>query len=141
MYFSRLYFHLMWTMDNGQHSLKGHAQNMGNYLMAYSEKKGIDSRLITVMSNHIHCLVRMNTAQSISDIVQLLKGRSSTWMSENTFLPYKFKWEDEYFAFSIGYSQLAEFEKYFVNQMKYHETHSVKSEIQALNERYKLNYK
>lgn len=92
----------MWTTDNGQHSLKGHAQKMGNYLMSYSEKKGIDSRLITVMSNHIHCLVRMNTTQSISDIVQLLKGRSSTWMNENQFLPYKFKWEDEYFAFSIA---------------------------------------
>lgn len=131
----------MWTTDNQQHSLKNHAKKMGNYLMAYSEKKGIDSRLITVMSNHIHCLVRMSSTQSISDIVQLLKGRSSTWMNENRFLPYKFKWEDEYFAFSLGYSQLPEFEKYFVNQSKYHEKYSVNQEILSFSERYKLNYK
>jgi len=131
----------MWTTDNQQHSLSNYAHKMGNYLMSYSEEKGIDNKLISVMSNHIHCLVKMNSTQSISDIVQLLKGRSSTWMNENKFLPYKFKWEDEYFAFSIGYAQLPEFERYFVNQQQYHSKLNVSQEIQSLSIKYKLNYK
>lgn len=131
----------MWTTDNTIDSLKGHAPKLGNFLMNYSEKKGIDCRLISVMSNHVHCLIRINSTQSISDIVQLLKGRSSIWMNENRFLPYKFKWEDEYFAFSLGYSQLVDFENYFKNQKKYHQTHSVNDEILILSKKYHLNYK
>ena len=131
----------MWTTDDRKKSLVGHEKSMGNFLMLQAEKRGINCRLITVLPNHVHCLVRLNSTQSISDIIQILKGSSSLWMNNNKFLPYKFKWEDEYFAFSLGYSQLNDFETYLMNQAKYHKTNSVSQEIAAINSKYQLNYK
>lgn len=131
----------MWSTDRGQHSLKDLNKKMGQFLMSYAEKKQIDCKMVVVMANHVHCLVRLKSTQSMSDVIQLLKGRSSVWMNENNFVPYKFKWEDEYFAFSLGYSQLKDIEKYFSNQEKYHQQNSLKQEVQVLSDRYKLNYR
>ncbi len=141
MYYSRIYLHLLWTTENCQNSLNNYSKKLGSFLMSHAEKKGIDCLMISVLANHVHCLIKINSTQSVSDIVQILKGSSSLWINKNSFLPYKFKWEDEYFAFSISYSQLSEFKNYLMNQSKFHETVGVKKEIQNISNVYKLNYK
>ncbi len=140
MYYTRLFYHLMWTTKDLKPHLKGHEGRMGRFIMSYAEKKSIDCRLISVLPDHVHCLVRLNPTQSISDAVQLLKGRSSVWMNEDRSPANKFRWEDEYFAFSLGYSQVKVFEEYLENQWVYHSTHSVKKEIQEISKKYNFSY-
>ena len=141
MYYSKVYLHLMWTTDDCKKNLHPYANKLGKYLISLGEKRGIKIRMIAVLPDHVHCMVRLSTVQSISEIVQILKGSSSHWMNNNSNLTYKFKWEDEYFAFSFGVSQLPDFEKYFEIQSSYHTKHTVLDEINQLDQRYKLNYK
>ncbi len=140
MYYSRLYAHIFWTTQDYQKSLIGLEGKIGNFLIQLGEKKDIIIRLISVLPNHVHCIVRLNSTQSISEIVQIMKGGSSLWINSNQFLHYKFKWEDEYFAFSLGYSQISEFEKYLENQKIFHQKHSIQDELKMLTTKYNIKY-
>jgi len=131
----------MWTTESRRKSLVGYEKAIGSFLMSHTEKKGINCKSIAVLSNHIHCLVRLNSTQSISDLVQIMKGSSSMWMNKYGRLQYKFKWEDEYFAFSLGYSQVEPFESYLAQQAHYHQSRTVAQEIEEINKKYQLKYK
>jgi len=41
-------------------------------------------------------------------------------LNQKEFRTLKFKWEDEYFDFSLGYNQLAAFESYHESQVNFH---------------------
>jgi len=55
---------------------------------------------INGMSDHIHILIGMRPTQSISDLMQDIKGNSSKWINEKKFLKAKFEWQEGYGAFS-----------------------------------------
>ena len=63
------------------------------------------------------------------------------WMNKHAGLKYKFDWEDEYFAFSFGSSQLKEYENYLENQFVIHEKRSVKDEIITMTKKHGIEYK
>lgn len=64
-------------------------------------------KLITIngMSDHIHILIGLRPTQSISDLIQDIKGNSSKWINEKKFVKGKFEWQEGYGAFSYGKSQ------------------------------------
>jgi REP element-mobilizing transposase RayT len=46
---------------------------------------------INGMPDHIHILVGLNPAQSISNLLQDIKGNSSKWINERKFVKGKFE--------------------------------------------------
>ncbi len=139
MYHSKILIHLIWRCDNDIHMLNHKQDKVRGYLLSLANKNKINLQSLAVLSNHIHCIVELNSVQSVSDIIQTLKGASSLWINNNLGLTYKFKWEDGYYAFSFGYSQYTEFEKYIKNQKDLHEEISFKTELSHLANKYQLN--
>jgi putative transposase len=70
--------------------------------------------------DHIHCLISMNAEQSISWIMQMIKGESSYWINKNKLTNLPFEWQDKYYASSISKSQLNAIRKYIKNQDNHH---------------------
>lgn len=61
---------------------------------------------INNMSDHLHRLIGLSPAQSISDLLRLVKGDSSEWINKEKLTPYKFQWQEGYGAFSHSKSQI-----------------------------------
>ena len=61
---------------------------------------------INGMFDHIHILIGMRPTQSISDLIQDVKGCSSKWINKKGVLKGKFEWQEGYGAFSYGKSQV-----------------------------------
>src|SRR4051812_1203338 len=61
---------------------------------------------INGMPDHIHMLVGVRPVQSVSDLLQDIKGNSSKWINQKQFLKSKFEWQEGYGAFSYGKSQI-----------------------------------
>lgn len=55
---------------------------------------------INGVSDHLHLLIGVRPHQSISDLMQDVKGSSSKWINEKKFLNSKFEWQEGYGAFS-----------------------------------------
>jgi putative transposase len=89
---------------------------------------------INGMSDHIHVFIGMRPTQSISDLMQDIKGSSSRWINEKKFLPVKFEWQSGFGAFSYSKSHVETVIKYVQNQENHHKVQTFRQEyIQFLN--------
>ena len=52
----------------------------------------------------------------------LIKGESSFWLNNNKLSNFKFEWQDEFIAVSIGESALTKVRKYIAIQEEHHKT-------------------
>lgn len=84
---------------------------------------------INGMSDHIHLLIGFGPIQSLSDLLQDVKGNSSKWINERKFVRGKFEWQEGYGAFSYGKSQIKSVISYSENQEEHHKKKTFKEEF------------
>ena len=73
------------------------------------------------MPDHVHILFGMRPIQSLSDLMQDIKGDSSKWINDNHFVRGKFSWQEGYGGFSYSKSQIPQVAKYIETQEKHHQ--------------------
>ena len=86
--------------------------------------------------DHLHCLISLGNDQSISKVANLIKGGSSHWINKNGITKIKFEWADEYFAVSVGESQIGAIRNYINNQDEHHRTKSFAEEYDEFMTKY-----
>ena len=87
---------------------------------------------INGMPDHVHVLVGMRPTQSVSDLLQDIKGSSSKWINDKKFLRVRFEWQEGYGAFSYAKSEVNSVIRYIQNQEEHHRTKSFKEEYLML---------
>lgn len=81
------------------------------------------------MPDHVHIFIGMRPTQSISDLLQDIKGNSSKWINEKKFLKVKFEWQEGYGAFSYSKSQVNTVINYIKKQEQHHAVKSFREEF------------
>ncbi len=91
-------------------------------------------KMITIngMPDHVHLFVGMHPTQSISTLMQVVKGESSEWINTKGFGAGKFQWQEGYGAFSYGKSQIKNVYQYIIDQKQHHQKTSFLSEYKSL---------
>ena len=74
------------------------------------------------MSDHIHILFGLRPSQSLSDLMQDIKGNSSKWINKKRFVNGKFSWQEGYGAFSYSKSEVPTVIQYIMNQCVHHKS-------------------
>lgn len=72
------------------------------------------------MPDHLHILFGLRPTQSLSDLMQDVKGDSSRWINEKKFIKGRFSWQEGYGAFSYSKSHVSSVIKYIQNQEIHH---------------------
>ena len=72
------------------------------------------------MPDHLHVLFGMRPTQTLSDLLQDIKGNSSKWINDKKFVRGKFSWQEGYGAFSYSKSQLPQAIQYIERQQEHH---------------------
>jgi putative transposase len=91
-----------------------------DHIKANAKEKNIYIDILDGHAQHLHCLISLSADQTLSKVIQLLKGESSFWINKNRLTKYKFKWAVEYFAVSVSESQVTKVRKYILNQEEHH---------------------
>ena len=94
-----------------------------------AKQKGIFIDHINGYLEHLHALISLGAMQTISEIMQKIKGESSYWINKNKMTRFKFEWQDDYYAVSIGMSQLDTLREYIRNQVGHHTKVSLEEEL------------
>ena len=92
------------------------------------------------MPDHVHILVGLHPSQSISELLQDIKGSSSKWINEKGFVKGKFEWQAGYGAFSYSKSHLKNVIRYIEHQEEHHAKKSFREEYVEFLVEYEIDY-
>ena len=95
---------------------------------------------INGMADHVHLFIGLRPTQSISDLMQDVKGNSSKWINDSKLLKSKFEWQEGYGAFSYGASQVSEVISYIINQEKHHQKISFMEEYKGFLKKFNVEF-
>jgi putative transposase len=95
---------------------------------------------INGMPDHIHILFGLRPSQSLSDLMQDVKGSSSKWINNKGFVKGKFSWQEGYGAFSYSKSDVPNVIQYIVNQTVHHKKNSFNDEYLEMLKEFEINY-
>ena len=95
---------------------------------------------INGMPDHVHILFGMRPVQSLSDLMQDIKGSSSKWINVKRMVKGKFSWQEGYGAFSYSKSQLPQVIKYIEMQEEHHKKRTFMDEYKEFLEKFEIEY-
>ena len=95
---------------------------------------------INGMPDHVHILFGMRPSQSLSDLMQDIKGSSSKWINDKKFLKHKFEWQQGYGAFSYSKSHISNVINYIENQEMHHKKQTFLEEYIMFLKKFEVEY-
>jgi putative transposase len=137
MSFVKIYIHAVWSTKDRYPCIKSDIRSdLISHIKSYAKTKGIFIDHINGGHEHLHVLISMGAEQNVATILNLLKGESSHWINKQNSTSTKFSWQDEYFAVSIGESQVDIIRKYIQDQEKHHKKKTFQQEYDEFIKNY-----
>lgn len=138
MPFVSIYIHFVWSTKNRVPYLETEEIRaaMWQHIKDNGKAKGIFIDFVNGHREHCHCLVSLGADQTISKVMQLIKGESAFWFNKQGFIKDKLEWQDEYFAVSVSQSILNTVRNYIKNQEEHHRKKTFQREYEEFIERY-----
>ncbi len=110
-------------------------ERLWQYMTGIARAKRIPLLSIGGTRNHVHLLVALPPAMSLSRAMQDLKGNSSRWLAG---LSCRFAWQQGYGAFSVSESRRQVVIEYIANQEQHHRKWTFEQEFLTLLKKSKI---
>jgi putative transposase len=111
-----------------------------HYITAIVQNNGHKMIAINNMPDHLHLFVGLNPDQSISHLMQQVKGDSSEWINKEKLTVKKFNWQAGYGAFSYARSQITNVASYIENQQEHHRKKNFLEEYRKMLNDFSIDY-
>lgn len=119
--YTQLYIHCVFAVKFREAVLSSEWDNrLRLYMTAIVQNNRHKMIAINNMPDHLHMFIGLNPDQSLSKIMQLVKGDSSEWINKEKLTKKKFNWQSGYGAFSHSRSQISIVARYIENQQLHH---------------------
>lgn len=130
--YTQLHIHVVFSVQNRASLIRrSFKKDLYKYITGIIQNNGHKLLAINGTSDHIHILIGLKPNQSLSNLMQDIKGDSSKWINKNGFTIERFRWQEGYGAFSYSKSQVNNVINYIKNQETHHHR---KSFIEEYNE-------
>ena len=96
--------------------------------------------IINGVTDHVHLLIGFKPHQSLSELMQDVKGSSSKWINERKLTRSKFNWQEGYGAFSYSNSDLPNVIRYIQNQEEHHRKIVFKDEYRLYLKEFEIDF-
>jgi REP element-mobilizing transposase RayT len=140
--FTSLHYHVIFSTKNREPWIRQDIeQRVWSYLGGIARENDMKALLVGGIENHVHLLLGIPAAVSVSKALQLIKGGSSGWMKESFPGMGGFAWQDGYAAFTVSKSQLAEVETYIRGQREHHRVKTFEEEYRTFLDKHEVQFK
>lgn len=137
MPFVKIWIHAVWATKKREPQLENSIrQKVFEHIHQNAHKKEILMDIVNGYNNHIHCLFRLRNDQTISKVLQLIKGEASFWINQEKLTAHKFQWQDEYFAVSVSESNVDAVRNYIKGQEEHHKKKTFMQEYDEFIQKY-----
>ncbi len=119
--YTQIYIQAVFTVQNKLSLIRPEWQEeLYKYITGIVQNNRHKMIAINGMPDHLHLFIGMKPNQSLSDLMQDVKGDSSKWIHEKGFVKGRFEWQAGFGGFSYSISQIDTVVKYINNQAKHH---------------------
>ena len=137
MPYIKIWIHIIWTTKNRERIITNQIKSkLLKHIRENAKTKNIYIDLINCEPEHVHATISLSSDQTISKVMQLIKGESSNWINKNKLVQGHFEWQDEYIAVSVSESMINKIRDYIKNQEKHHRRKSFAEEYNEFIEKY-----
>ena len=121
MPYVKIWIHCIWSTKNREPMINQDLkEKIFAHIAANVEDKKIVLDTINGTMDHVHALILLKPDQTLSKVIQLIKGESSYWVNKNKQTLFHFEWQDEYIALSVSESAVNIVRDYIADQEKHH---------------------
>jgi len=117
----QLFYHLVWSTKNRQPLLTPLVEK---HIYGYLTGKAVGLKGVVYTTggtvDHVHMVVAIPPAISVSKFVGQVKGVASTRFNKSGVSDVRFEWQDEYGAFSFDAKRLPNYIAYVERQKEHH---------------------
>ncbi|MFG4000600.1 IS200/IS605 family transposase [Flavobacterium aquidurense] len=101
---------------------------------------GCKTLIVNGTEDHVHCLLSLKPTISISELMKIVKGKSSKFINDHQLTKHKFEWQEGYGAFSYSKSHIDAVYKYIANQEEHHKRENFKDEYISLLNKFNVKF-
>jgi putative transposase len=139
--YTQVHLHLIFAVQNRRSLINEEWKTrLYEYITGIVQENTHKMLIINGMPDHLHLAIGMRPIQSISDLLQDIKGSSSAWINKNKLIKGKFEWQEGYGAFSYNKSLLPKLIDYIKNQEEHHKKKSFIQEYKEFLDLFEVEY-
>lgn len=139
--YTQLYVQLVFAVKNRDAMLQSNIHDrVFKYISGIISEMRHKSIIVNGVSNHIHILIGLNPALSISDTVHDVKRSSTLFINKDKLCLGKFAWQEGYGAFTYSRSQVEKVYQYILNQSEHHRKVSFREEYLEFLKKFQIEY-
>ena len=139
--YTRLTYHVVFST---KHRVKSIRERIREPLYRYiggviRERSG---HLIEIggIEDHLHLLVNISPARSVSGMVRDIKALAARWANGLPESRNRLEWQKGYGAFTVSHSSIPSVRTYILNQRKHHRTRTFEDEYTELLKRHHIEF-
>ena len=139
--YTQIHIQCVFTVQNRDCIIKKHwREELHKYITGIIQNHGHKVLAINSMPDHVHVFFGMRPTQSLSDLMQDVKGDSAKWINKNRFIKGRFSWQEGYGGFSYSKSQVNDVISYILNQEKHHKKKSFMEEYDDFLKEFEIDF-
>ncbi len=139
--YTQIHIQTVFTVQNRDCIIKkAWKDELYKYISGIIQNHGHKVLAINGMPDHIHIFFGMRPTQSLSDLMQDIKGDSSKWIKQKGFVKVRFAWQEGYGAFSYSKSHVDSVIDYIKNQDIHHRKKTFIEEYHDFLEKFEVDY-
>jgi len=139
--YTQIYIQTVFTVQNRSSLIMPLWQeDLYKYITGIVQNNGHKLIAINGVPDHIHLFVGMKPDQSLSDLMQDVKGDSSKWINNKGLINGRFEWQAGFGGFSYSISQIDAVVKYINSQKVRHQKKSFIQEYVEFLEKFKIPF-
>lgn len=110
------------------------------YITGIIQNNGHKMLIINGMPDHVHVFFGMRPIQSLSALMQDVKGDSSRWINKRGFVKGRFSWQEGFGAFSYSRSNVDKVIDYIKNQEVHHRQKTFVEEYHDFLKKHEIDF-
>jgi REP element-mobilizing transposase RayT len=139
--YTQIHIQVVFTVQNGDCVIhREWKDELFKYMSGIVSSNNHKLLVINGMPDHIHILLGFRPSQSLSDLMQDIKGSSSKWINDRKLIRGKFSWQEGYGGFSYRKSDVPSIIQYIHNQSVHHRKKTFTEEYCELLKEFEVDF-
>ena len=131
--FTQLHIHFVFGVLYRERILEPkHSEVIRKYITGIVQSRKHKMLFINNVPDHLHMLVGFHPTDSPSEFIKTVKTSSSKFINDQSWMKFRFNWEDGYGAFSVSHKEISNVASYIEKQEDHHKRISFSEEFEIL---------